>query len=119
MNIHDLVRIHIKLESLILNNTEKDPDIRKRKRSLLILCLWKTPLNTAIILYTHTHTHTYIYTHTYKKRYRGIWGEIHRYMYNSLVAQMVKNPSALQETWVQSLGWEDPLEKGMATHPRI
>ena len=32
---------------------------------------------------------------------------------------MVKNPSALQETWVQSLGWEDPLEKGMATHPRI
>ena len=30
----------------------------------------------------------------------------------SLVAQMVKNPPAMQETWVQSLGWEDPLEKG-------
>ena len=28
---------------------------------------------------------------------------------------MVKNPPALQETWVQSLGWEDPLEEGMAT----
>ena len=28
---------------------------------------------------------------------------------------MVKNPHAMQETWVQSLGWEDPLEKGMAT----
>ena len=28
----------------------------------------------------------------------------------------VKNPPAMQETWVQSLGWEDPLEKGMATH---
>ena len=29
---------------------------------------------------------------------------------------MVKNPPAVQETWVQSLGWEDPLEEGMATH---
>ena len=29
---------------------------------------------------------------------------------------MVKNLPAMQETWVQSLGWEDPLEKGMATH---
>ena len=34
----------------------------------------------------------------------------------SLVAQMVKNLPAMQETWVQSLGWEDPLEEGMATH---
>ena len=34
----------------------------------------------------------------------------------SLVAQMVKNLSAIQETWVRSLGQEDPLEKGMATH---
>ena len=34
----------------------------------------------------------------------------------SLVAQKVKNPPAMQETWVGSLGWEDPLEKGMATH---
>ena len=33
----------------------------------------------------------------------------------SLVAQMVKNPPAMQETWVRSLGWEDPLEKGKAT----
>ena len=37
----------------------------------------------------------------------------------SLVAQMVKNLPATQETWVQSLGWEDPLEKGMATHCSI
>ena len=36
-----------------------------------------------------------------------------------LVAQAVKNPPAVQETWVQSLGWEDPLEKGMATHSSI
>ena len=34
----------------------------------------------------------------------------------SLVAQMVKNPPTTQETWVQSLGWDDPLEKGMVTH---
>ena len=32
---------------------------------------------------------------------------------------MVKNPPARQETWVWSLGWEDPLEKGMATHSSI
>ena len=37
----------------------------------------------------------------------------------SLVAQMVKNPPAMQESWVQSLGWEDPLEEGMATHSSI
>ena len=34
----------------------------------------------------------------------------------SLVAQLVKNPSAMPETWVRSLGWEDPLEKEMVTH---
>ena len=37
----------------------------------------------------------------------------------SLVAQMVKNPPAMQNTWVQSLGWEDPLQEGMATHSSI
>ena len=35
------------------------------------------------------------------------------------MAQMVKNLPAMQETWVQSLGWEDPLEKGMPTHASI
>jgi len=33
------------------------------------------------------------------------------------MAQMVKNPPAMPETWVWSLGWEDPLEEGMATQP--
>ena len=37
----------------------------------------------------------------------------------SLVAQLVKNQSVMQETWVLSLGWEDPLEKGTATHSSI
>ena len=35
------------------------------------------------------------------------------------MAQLVKNLPALRETWVQSMGWEDPLEKGMATHSNI
>jgi len=37
----------------------------------------------------------------------------------SLVAQMGKNLPAMQETWVRFLGWEDPLEKEMATHSSI
>ena len=37
----------------------------------------------------------------------------------SLVAKLVKNPPAMWETWVRSLGWEDPLEKGMPTHSSI
>ena len=37
----------------------------------------------------------------------------------SLVTQMVKNLPAVQETWVHSLDWEDPLEKGMAAHSSI
>ena len=41
----------------------------------------------------------------------GVWA--------SLVAQLEKNSPAMQETWVRSLGWEDPLEKGTATHSSI
>ena len=48
---------------------------------------------------THTHTNTCIRA--------------------SMVTQMVKNLPEMQETWVRSLGQEDPLEKGMATHSRI
>ena len=42
-----------------------------------------------------------------------------QYSWVSLVAQLVKNPPAMWETWVRSLGWEDPLEKGKATHSSI
>ena len=42
-----------------------------------------------------------------------------QYPWASLVAQMVKNPPAMWEIWLQSLGWEDPLEEGMATHSSI
>ena len=39
-----------------------------------------------------------------------------QYSWASLVAQLVKNPPAIWETWVRALGWEDPLEKGKATY---
>ena len=42
-----------------------------------------------------------------------------QYSWTSLVAQLVKNPPAMHETWVRSLGWEDLLEKGKATHSNI
>ena len=42
-----------------------------------------------------------------------------QYSWASLVAQLVKNPPAMRVTWVQSLGWKDPLEKGKATHSSI
>ena len=42
-----------------------------------------------------------------------------QYSWASLVAQLVKNPPAMWVTWVQSLGWEDTLKKGKATHSSI
>ena len=42
-----------------------------------------------------------------------------QYSWASLVAQLVKKPPAMQETWVQSLDLEDPLEKGKAAHSSI
>ena len=47
----------------------------------------------------------------FKCSYSGEWA--------SLVAQTVRNPPAMRETWVRSLGWEDPLEEGIATHSNI
>ena len=42
-----------------------------------------------------------------------------QYSWASLLVQLVKNPPAIQKTWVWSLGWEDPLKKGKATHSSI
>ena len=42
-----------------------------------------------------------------------------QYSWAFLVAQLVKSSPAMRETWVQFLGWEDPLEKGKATHSNI
>ena len=49
----------------------------------------------------------------------GWIGHLIQYFGASLVAQLVKNPPAMREAWVQSLGWEDPLKKGKATHSSI
>ena len=58
--------------------------------------------------HTHTHTHTYIAASLCCTNYMTV----------SLVAQTVKHLPAMQDTLVQSLGWEDPLEKEMATYFR-
>ena len=42
-----------------------------------------------------------------------------QYSWASLVSQLVKNLPVMRETWVRSLGWEDPLEKGKATHSSV
>ena len=47
------------------------------------------------------------------------WATHQPMFWASLVVQMVKNPLAVHETWVQSLAWEDPLEKGMTAHSNI
>ena len=46
-------------------------------------------------------------------------GFVNYFLWAFLVAQLVKNPPAMRETWVQSLGWEDPLEKGKVMHSNI
>ena len=51
------------------------------------------------------------YSHYFNVVYHAYWA--------SLVAQTVKNLPAVWETWVRTLGWEDPLEKGMATNSNI
>ena len=56
-------------------------------------------------------------SHNRKTGTTGFKGE-YRLLGPSLVAQMVKRLSTMQETWVRSLGWEDPLEKEMAIHSR-
>jgi len=59
------------------------------------------------------------FTELEQKLSQFIWKHIHKNNRASLVAQLVKNPPTTQETPVQFLGWEDPLEKGMATHSSI
>ena len=59
---------------------------------------------------THTHTHTYVYI---------VCVCVYIYIWASLVAQSAKNLPLMQETWVWSLGQEDPLEKEMVTHSSI
>ena len=52
-------------------------------------------------------------------RLQGILAHTHLLVWASTMAQMVKNPPAMQEPWVQSLHWENVLEEGMTTHSSI
>ena len=61
--------------------------------------------------------HTLILQETHK--HVGFWGDPIYGRWTSLTAQSVKNLPAMQETWVQFLGWEDPLEKEMAIDSSI
>ena len=49
----------------------------------------------------------------------SVWGNCPQSEKGSLVAWTIKNPPTMQENWIQSLDWEDPLEEGMATHSAI
>ena len=62
---------------------------------------------------------SWTYPDWYRRISQHLWSQFEDQLLVSLVAQMVKNLPAMHETWVQSLAWEDPLEKGMATHSSI
>ena len=72
---------------------------------------WMAFAHTCALGHTHTHTHTC--TNTIMKPSEPAL------LVASLVTQLVKNPPAMWETWIWSLGWEDSLVKGKATHSSI
>ena len=91
--------------------------------------LWTPPAHTQAHTCAHVHTHTHSGIHKHMHVYHHtphthlsfliihllfLWALLPKRA--SLVAQLVKNPPAIQETWDWSLSWEDPLEKGKATH---
>ena len=69
----------------------------------------------------HIHAYYYIVYYNYLQLHSYMWLIMHKYIiqWSSLVAQTVKNLPAMQEAQVWSLGRENPLEKGMATHYTI
>ena len=66
-----------------------------------------------------THSSTLTWRVPWRRSLVGYIGFKHCYSRISLMAQTVKNLPAMQETWIQFLGWEDPLKKGVATHSCI
>ena len=75
----------------------------QRVRHNLVIKQWQQCTCTHWYAHTNIHIYTYIYIH----------------IRASLLAQLVKNPAAMRETWVRFLGWKEPLEKGKATHSSI
>ena len=92
-----LTHTHTHTQRTLVENIFTIPD----RRTANVFCL--QPHCTLI--------HRHLRTHKLNPIFTCFWA--------SLVAQLVKNPPAMWETWVQSLGWEDPLEKGKATHSSI
>ena len=86
-----------------------------RRACVLVTGLWETRLVLQLAHGVLTHhsgiSLNHCCTYLNLKPVTGNWA--------SLMAQMVKNLPAMQETWVQPLGWEDPLQEGMGTHSSI
>ena len=74
-----------------------------------------------IYMYAHVCTYIliYIYIHTHSVKIRKFLNRESCLSRNISLAQLVKNLPAMWETWIQCLGWENPLEKGKATHSSI
>ena len=70
-----------------------------------------------ICTYVCVYVHVYVCVYAHRRFSRFF--SLKDYYRASLVAQLVKNLPAMWETWVQFLGWEDPLEEGKATHSSI
>ena len=94
---HSHTHTHTHTQRTLVENIFTIPD----RRTANVFCL--QPHCTLI--------HRHLRTHKLNPIFTFFWA--------SLVAQLVRNPPAMWETWVQSLGWEDPLEKGKATHSSI
>ena len=82
----------------------------------IFLCLWKKWVPHLPTLPSWSLFKSFYFLHfcsliLFMKIINGVWA--------SLVAQLIKNQPTMWETWVRSLGWEDPLEKGRVTHSSI
>ena len=85
---------------------------------LYLICFLFCDTNLLLEYFKPTHTHTHTHRNTYIYMYMCVHMCV--YIYRAfLVAQTVNNLPAIQETWVQTLGWEDSVEKGMTTQCSI
>ena len=96
---------HLHLLHLVSSTTFCHISLFSHLYNLLSICLYLSFISTYLVIYL-----SYSLLKILKVYYTVV---------PSLVAQTVKNLPAMQETWVWSLGWEEPLEKGMATHSSL
>ena len=107
-------------------NQDRIRKLRRYRRGVAnSLTLFGTFEYVCAYVYVCIYIYIYIYKSNRLKILKTLWKALEAKLWNldllgtiwaSLVAQLVKNPPAVWETCVQSLGWEDPLEKGTATH---